>query len=145
MKKPPKKLSDLIELAIADLEKVREDDRYTIDMGHWHTVNISTCKVCLAGCVMAKSLNADIKDDHSDISFGDNWDGAFLALDHIRQYEVAYAIITLDNYCKDKFTPKNIEVAVLQGITKYEYEDDPLEFVYAMKMIASRLRESFNL
>lgn len=55
----PDKISDLIELAIKDLEYVEsKPDIYVVDMGVWHTPN-SHCKVCLAGSVMAGTLKTD--------------------------------------------------------------------------------------
>lgn len=60
MKKLPKKLSDRILVALHDLELVEADPRYKIDMDTWHKPN-GQCAVCLAGSVMAKTLNAPIK------------------------------------------------------------------------------------
>ena len=55
--KLPDKPSELIRLALHDLELCEQDDRYIIDMGKWHRPEYDICAVCLAGSVMAKSLN----------------------------------------------------------------------------------------
>lgn len=59
----PDKPSELIRLAIADLEKCEKDDRYEIDMYAWHQPDRDTgvCLVCLAGSVIASTLGGDRK------------------------------------------------------------------------------------
>lgn len=52
----PDKLSDLIEVALRDLESVENDQNYTVDMHLWQSPNYGTCHVCLAGSVLAKTL-----------------------------------------------------------------------------------------
>lgn len=61
----PDKPSELIMLALKDLNLVRGDDRYKIDMICWHVKyrTEEVCRVCLAGSVMAKTLHATIEDD----------------------------------------------------------------------------------
>ena len=66
----PEKLSDLIILALGDLEKAEKSDEYIVDMIHWHnplganpTSVRQTCQVCLAGSLMAMTLGAP-KDRH---------------------------------------------------------------------------------
>jgi len=57
----PDKYSDLIELAIKDIQLCKKDKRYEIDMTEWHTYSLFTdiCSVCLVGSVLAKTLGAD--------------------------------------------------------------------------------------
>ena len=52
----PDKPSELIRLALSDLEKCEGDSRYEVDMNEWHvpTQKGHVCYVCLAGSVMAK-------------------------------------------------------------------------------------------
>ncbi len=58
----PNKLSALIRVALADLRKCEEDPKYVIFMEDWHVPQDNgVCAVCLAGAVMAKSLNADVR------------------------------------------------------------------------------------
>ena len=55
----PDKLSDLIEVALDDLEKTAVDPRYRVNMNTWHTPHKGVCHVCLAGAVMAQTLKLD--------------------------------------------------------------------------------------
>jgi len=55
----PHKRSELIRLAVADLEKCEHDSRFIIDMSCWIISTRDTCAVCLAGSVMAQTLNMD--------------------------------------------------------------------------------------
>ncbi len=60
-KQLPEKFSDTIDLALDDLEKIEQDERYRVDMGLWHTVDHDEkCHVCLGGAVMARTLEVDI-------------------------------------------------------------------------------------
>ena len=52
----PDKLSELIRHAVGDLEKCEIDGQYEIDMNAWHLPNNEVCHVCLAGSVMAQTL-----------------------------------------------------------------------------------------
>lgn len=55
--KLPDKASDLLELALNDLEACEQDkENYQVTMSQWHTGE-DICRVCLAGSVIAKSLN----------------------------------------------------------------------------------------
>lgn len=65
----PNKPSELIELALSDMNKCIADDRYKINFNHYHIPNRilnqfndviikePICSVCFAGSVMAKSMN----------------------------------------------------------------------------------------
>jgi hypothetical protein len=61
MKTLPDKPSELIRLAIGDLCKVEKNPIYRINMNVWHSPNYKDmiCEVCLAGAVMAGSLDAN--------------------------------------------------------------------------------------
>lgn len=60
MEKLPDLPSELLTLALADLEAVHRDPRYVVQMHTWHTPDYDKvqCAVCLAGAVIAKSLGA---------------------------------------------------------------------------------------
>lgn len=50
----PDKPSELLEIALEDLEKCEKSPKYEIDMGVWHCPDVDEkCYVCLAGAVMA--------------------------------------------------------------------------------------------
>lgn len=57
--------SELIRLAIKDLEIAEKSSRYTVNMGYFHTPKRTwygrrVCLVCLAGAVMAGTLDVSI-------------------------------------------------------------------------------------
>lgn len=97
--KLPEKLSELIEVALADLIKCERSAKYEIDMTVYHIkpgVIRKQCCVCFAGGVMAQSLGADPKNSI------DIWDYPPLttwklrALDDIRKGHVTTALNSLD-------------------------------------------------
>jgi hypothetical protein len=55
----PKKLSDLLLLAVLDSRKIGRTPGYILDMATWHTPSPynDLCRVCMAGSVMACELN----------------------------------------------------------------------------------------
>lgn len=57
----PDKLHELLEVALNDLILCEQDPTYSVNMGWWHEkdpyVNPDVCLVCLAGTVIAKTLN----------------------------------------------------------------------------------------
>lgn len=50
------KPSEVIRVALKDLERVEHNDLYQVDLGHWHKPIGSKCFVCLAGAVLAGTL-----------------------------------------------------------------------------------------
>lgn len=86
----PKKLSDLMLLALTDLEKCENaSEHYKIDMSIWLSRN-SHCTVCLAGAVMAQTLGAADSNEVFDLHTN-----KFLALDAIRQgnFDAAFSYL----------------------------------------------------
>ena len=66
----PDKPSELLIVALNDLEKCEADDTYIIKMGDWHLpvfygYRFHFCEVCFAGSVMAKSLGVSKRDYHN--------------------------------------------------------------------------------
>jgi hypothetical protein len=80
--KLPKKLSELIRLALTDLRKVERNKNYKVDMNTWHTPN-GVCRVCLAGAVMAGTLGADPTTVAAPSYYGRD-SGKLAALDEVR-------------------------------------------------------------
>lgn len=65
----PNKLFQLLEIAIFDLKKAEKAEGYRVEMTRWHSLDEDgTCLVCLAGSVMAFTLNCPREDD--ELSFG---------------------------------------------------------------------------
>src|SRR5690606_23686576 len=54
VEKIPSKPSELVLFALKKLEEVEKDDRYVIDMDHFHMPNplLGKCHVCLGGMVV---------------------------------------------------------------------------------------------
>jgi hypothetical protein len=86
MKTLPDKPSELIRLAISDLCKVEKNPVYRINMNRWHHLNYKdmVCEVCLAGAVMAGSLDADPYLSISPFSFKPSIYYKLQALDEFR-------------------------------------------------------------
>lgn len=86
--------SQIIRLALADLEKVERDARYEVDMGIWHQatkedpsdyfrrVPRERCVVCLAGSVIAGSLGVAPDVDAHPEEFTE--EAKLMALDELR-------------------------------------------------------------
>ena len=88
----PDKPSELIRLALYDLELCEQDDRYIVDMDTWHTPykgdnNFlrNKCLVCLAGSVMVKSLDADDLKHLVPCDYNHKTEAKLLALDEFRR------------------------------------------------------------
>lgn len=95
-KKLPEKLSELIEVALNDLDLCEKDPRYKIDMWNWHRPN-SHCSVCFAGSVMAKTFGLGPDEHIMEERTGNNTFSArdwnkFHALDHVRKGAWAWAL-----------------------------------------------------
>lgn len=122
----PDKLSDLLELALADLEKAEADPQCVIDMDIWREeYGDGFCAVCLAGCVMRYSLNVMPKTAFA------YFEGPMDALDWVRRGYLSPALgsMRLD----DSRVPDSVDVA--------RYEDDPAAFKADMRSIVTLLRE----
>ena len=131
----PDKPSELIRVALADLEKVEADPRYSVHMGDWHRSFGNYCAVCLAGSVMAMSLHlnpeqtVEFHDSASGLSDAD-WD-KLDALDDFRMGEVHAGLRTL-----------NLDQGSLDemiGITPYT--TDPTTFKQDMNNLADLLEQ----
>jgi len=77
--KLPDKMSELIRVAIVDLEKVEKlSEVYRINMSRWHVADDDSddgkvrCSVCLAGAVMAQTLGADATQSFRPGSFNES-------------------------------------------------------------------------
>jgi hypothetical protein len=128
----PDKPSELLTLALADLESVEKDPRYRVDMGDWHKPYPEYCSVCLAGAVMAQTINMSPKKLGVPSSFSKEISGKLLALDAIRRGFVALAVSDLGIELPDDF-PDYVPVAY--------YERDRNKFFSDMRAMAALLRE----
>ncbi len=93
--KLPDKPSELIRVALADLEKCEKDPGYKIEMDVWHEPRSEggKCEVCLAGSVMAKTLSVDRIMDADPSEFPEAVHLKLCALDSFRCGEVTEAFL----------------------------------------------------
>jgi hypothetical protein len=112
--KLPDKLSELIRVAVQDMEACRIDPRYKLDMSVWHIPRDGICRVCMAGAVLAKTcgypkyygsfmlaseiLAAGLVEG---IQAADAFANKLLALNAVRAMDLRYAFI-LVGYGADK-------------------------------------------
>lgn len=86
----PDKASDLLELALKDMEAIRNNPEYLLDMGAWHRADVYTgkCHVCLAGAVIASRLDLPPAVSVNLSDFDEPTVLKLLALDNIRRGDV---------------------------------------------------------
>ena len=139
--------SELILLALHDLELCEKDPRYSIEMSEWHNpayqnsvvgtlnmrLNFEVCAVCLAGSVMAKTLNTAIDERRYPQNF--NEEKKFWALEHFRSGELSEGLDALGIVADDY--PVNYDISGVMC----DYEDGPEKFKSQMKAIATELKE----
>jgi len=67
----PDTLSGLIRVALADFRKCLASNDYVVDMREWHAPveGDALCRVCLAGAVMAQTLQVPVEDEVSPTRF----------------------------------------------------------------------------
>ena len=129
--KLPSVPSQLIRLALADLEKCEADKTYRISMGNWHNGDRGDrCLVCLAGSVMAKSLNAKCYEACWPADFGSEAESCLLALNDFRRGYVDVGVLEL-GHAFPFGTPKIMVVE--------EYYINPTAFKHDMNTMADML------
>jgi ribosomal protein S27AE len=92
--KLPDKLSELLYIALEDLEKIEADPRYKINMDLWHRPN-GKCSVCAAGSVMAVRLGAHTDDMLEPSDFEKETENKLYAINYLREGRVADAYYML--------------------------------------------------
>lgn len=140
--KLPKKLSDLIVVAIKDLKAVEKSKTYEVNMSQWHTAyerpKVGTpatkCSVCFAGSVMAKSmkLNPETQINDPDYFSAHNRQRLY-ALDTLRSGDVEKALDQIGDSMPDSLT---FEHQVVPG-----YYGNPVGFKDKMLEIAKTLKQ----
>ena len=88
-KELPNKPSDLIDIALNDLEACERDNYYIIDMNTWHSPARGNarppCVVCMSGAVMSKSLGISVHVKTSPDNFLEDAQKKLIALDCFRR------------------------------------------------------------
>ena len=98
----PKVPSQLLWVALEDYkETVSNSDVYIIDPYYWHEPIDENCSVCLAGSVIAQSLNANKDDLVSPHNFEFETYNCLRAIDLFRQLNYVAALKALDYNDKD--------------------------------------------
>ncbi len=107
----PDKPSELIRVALADLEKCEASPSTIVDMGYWHALigdderdefeselrekPKALCVVCLAGSVISKTLSVEDGCDAGPGTFDEPIRAKLMALDEFRMGWVGEALITM--------------------------------------------------
>ena len=131
----PDKPSELIRLALYDLELCEQDERYAINMSRWHLPSENECLVCLAGSVMAKSLNADAWNYLDPCDYNHKTEMKLIALDEFRTGGVCSGIELL---FPESF--KNMDLSKFYRCRDIiKYEENPIEFKQQMHQLADDL------
>lgn len=96
MKTLPSEPSELLMLALMDLEKIENTPGYVIDMGMWHEPRGGFCHVCLAGAVLAETLNKPMNWDFDHFSMTTELHSKLNAINNLRTGDVVSAVYELD-------------------------------------------------
>lgn len=124
--------SELIRISLEDLRKVESDDRYVISMTNFHCHDSQgICMVCLAGAVMAKTLNVSIDALAAPASFPEN-ERQLIAIDALRLGCVSSAFKTLE------IEDEALTLFRYRNVTPYE--DNPEIFFWDMHELADWLQ-----
>lgn len=132
----PDLLSEIIFLAVDDMEKAEASIHHRVNMSLWHdqravgTWGDSRCYVCFAGGVMAFTLDAPVGETVCPGHWGDAILQKLYALNSVRTGSVRSALIHMGN---DGATWPD-ELATMPI-----YRDNPRHFKAYMRDLASRL------
>jgi hypothetical protein len=121
--------SELIRLALEDLRKCESSSRYEVSMDLWHYPHGDKCYVCLAGAVMAQTLNCPPDRMMFPHQLSPEWVDRLLSLEHFRAGYVNAGLYVL--------RLKNIMIN--RGVRDYECNRDG--FFEDMELMASDLEK----
>ncbi len=128
--------SELITIALEDLEWVEKNRRYAVKMNHWHSplkrgwFFNTPCKVCLAGAVMAHSLGIETDMSKSPSFFPTKYSEPLYAIDRLRCGDLSGAFVVLRlPLCPD--LPSRFDIPY--------YSDDPVGFKFRLSSMARSL------
>lgn len=134
--KLPDKPSELLLLALADLEAVERDPRYRVNMATWLERVDGVCYVCFAGAVMAQTCGVgdSITPRDGDIEdvFGKKVGRKLRALDYFR---LGWVDEALDMFGIDQFRVGDDYYTSPRG-----YREDPEGFKQDMASLAGILQ-----
>lgn len=129
--------SQLLELALRDLEAVEQLPDYCVDMSCWHTRKTARhpCLVCLAGSVMANTLGMPLDESAGPGAFSERTRHYLEALEDFRCGCVTRGValvsgqwVDVASYVDLRFKPPH-------------YLEDPVEFKATLRRLVTHLRE----
>jgi hypothetical protein len=127
--------SELLTVALADLAAVERDPRYRINMGSWHVPEEDgTCSVCLAGAVMARTLDMNPLKPLGPCDAGvleESLENKLQALDELRNGDLREALELLGMDLPEHLAARHR----IPG-----YEDDPHGFRRELHKLAGLMR-----
>ena len=139
----PQKLSELILLAVADVELIekRLDARICMDDWVQFGMDKNVCLVCLAGAMMV--THGDDSFEATPTDFSPEWQAAFLALDLVRSgcITAAYMLLMRDRVKVYPLTYVTIKAMAYQDGKVRSYEDNPIEFLEDLRKVSAALWE----
>ena len=115
----PDKPSELIRIALKDLEACELDPKYQINMNSWHATIDGKCAVCLAGAVMARTLGISPTRDVAPEDLESDLKHRLCALDCLRTGRVQFALHALGIAQPPKLP---------ETVTTVDYHQDPNDF-----------------
>ncbi len=134
----PNKPSDLIEVAMNDLNSLERSRKYIINMHTWHSPEYGSggktgrCYICLAGSVMAKTLGADIEGDLGPCDFSTNIAKKLNALDEFRVGGVGTGLYAMDIFIDLESLKEEYDIP--------PYSENRTEFKLKMRKMIRDLR-----
>jgi hypothetical protein len=109
-----KELIELLETAYRDMVAVKKDPKYIFDVSHWYYKEGSRCAVCIAGAVMAKTLNIQDKSIVLPCDLEDVWAYKLRLIEGIRSWDT-YQI--QDNISLLKWEQPDLDI-MYKGVSK---------------------------
>jgi len=110
MKALPNKLGELMRVALVDEAKAHRSPKYRVNMRDWHVPARHArhqCDVCLAGAVMAFSLDGSPEHHLEPWEFDQDVEKKMMALDSVRKGSIMDALIEMGSL---GLNPTSIEV-----------------------------------
>jgi hypothetical protein len=124
------KPSELIKLALHDLEVVENNRQYKVSMDHWHFYNGEKCCVCLAGAFMAVTMKFPVERRIADP--GSCWPEAHPYLLALNRFRLGHVLLGLQ-----EMGITNQHVEPFFEVRSYQY--DPYGFKEDMLRMAEYL------
>ena len=137
--------SELLALALDDLEAVNADPLYEIDMWIWHIPRgynhekhtYTYCAVCFAGAVMAKTLNVPYDQSAMNDQFDKDTNNKLVGINSFRSNNVARAVREITNNYAASPTLNDLEKTV--GVPP-DVDEDFTGFVAHQRRVVEELK-----